>query len=61
VYRGKPQYIQEEREMTAYTVQELFDIIKNLPANAEIEINGHQGVDLFFAKTDNVLCLDNPY
>ena len=47
--------------MTAYTVQELFNIIKNLPANAEIEINGQQGVDLFFAETDNVLCLDNPY
>ena len=47
--------------MTAYTVQELFDILKKLPANAEIEINGHQGVDIYFAETDNVLCIDNPY
>ena len=46
--------------MTAYTVQELFDIIKDLPADAEIEIDGHQGIDLYFEETDNVLCIDDP-
>lgn len=46
---------------TAYTVQELINILKEFPANAEIELNGHQGVDVSFAKIDNVVCLDNPY
>ena len=47
--------------MTAYTVQELIAILQQLPANAEIEINGHQGIDIFHAEIDNVVCLDNPY
>ena len=47
--------------MTAYTVKELKDILKKLPDNAEIEINGHQGVDIFFTNIDNIVCIDNPY
>jgi hypothetical protein len=47
--------------MTAYTVKELIDILKQMPQNAEIEINGHQGVDIFLADIDNVVCIDNPY
>ena len=43
---------------TTYTVQELFDLIKNLPADAEIEINGHLGVDVTFV--EKTLCFDNP-
>lgn len=47
--------------MTAYTVQELIDILQQMPSNAEIEINGQQGVDIFLADIDNVVCIDNPY
>ena len=47
--------------MTAYTVKELMDILQKMPSNAEIEINGHQGVDVFLAEIDNVVCIDNPY
>ena len=47
--------------MTAYTVQELINILQKMPSNAEIETNGHQGIDIFLAETDNVVCLDNPY
>jgi hypothetical protein len=47
--------------MTAYTVKELINILQQMPSNAEIEINGHQGVDIFLAEIDNVVCIDNPY
>ena len=47
--------------MTAYTVKELIDILKQMPQNADIEINGHQGVDIFLANIDNVVSLENPY
>lgn len=46
---------------TAYTVAELIAILQTMPANAELEINGHQGVDISLAEIDNVVCLDNPY
>lgn len=49
------------KEMTAYTVQELINILQTMPSNAEIEINGHQGIDIFLADIDNVVCIDNPY
>ena len=47
--------------MSAYTVEELINILQKMPFNAEIEINGHQGVDIFLEDADNVVCIDNPY
>lgn len=47
--------------MSAYTVKELIEILKQMPQNADIEINGQQGVDIYFADIDNVVSLENPY
>ena len=47
--------------MSAYTVKELIEILKQMPQNADIEINGQQGVDIYLADIDNVVSLESPY
>jgi hypothetical protein len=47
-------------EKTVYTVEELLEYLKNLPKNAELEINGHLGIDVFYVDGENTVCLDNP-